>query len=178
MVEARFALEATFAAEGGAAFTDHEGDHGGPTRWGITEALARAHGYDRPIAYMTKAEAVRIATDEFWSPLRLSEVDSNYIAAEIFDTAFHAGPGAATEIWQEAVSFLGEPLIVDGYVGPKTLAATNDLLPRYEKHLYAALNLFQGIRYVEILGDDDEQRRLWARGWMLRLSRFPEMVAT
>jgi lysozyme family protein len=26
-------------------FSDHPADRGGPTRWGVSEAVARAHGY-------------------------------------------------------------------------------------------------------------------------------------
>ena len=36
-------IDDLIAREGG--FVDHPADKGGPTRWGITQAVARRHGY-------------------------------------------------------------------------------------------------------------------------------------
>ena len=36
-------IDVLIAREGG--FVDHPADKGGPTRWGITQAVARRHGY-------------------------------------------------------------------------------------------------------------------------------------
>ena len=43
-------------------------------------------------------------------------------------------------------------------------------------HLYHALNLFQGMRYVQLYELDPQRRRSFIKGWMLRLSRFSEML--
>ena len=39
-------IEDLIEREGGEKFTDHPSDRGGPTRWGVTEAVARAFGYE------------------------------------------------------------------------------------------------------------------------------------
>ena len=44
--------------EGG--FSDHPADRGGATRWGITEAVARAHGWTGPMREFPRAEAEAI----------------------------------------------------------------------------------------------------------------------
>ncbi|HGV4401999.1 TPA: glycosyl hydrolase 108 family protein, partial [Klebsiella pneumoniae] len=36
-------IEGILGKEGG--YVDHPSDKGGPTRWGITQTIARAHGY-------------------------------------------------------------------------------------------------------------------------------------
>ena len=43
-------IDELIAREGG--YTNHPADRGGPTRYGITEAVARAHGYDGPMALL------------------------------------------------------------------------------------------------------------------------------
>lgn len=177
MTNFAFALEHTLDAEGGDRFTDHPADRGGKTRWGITEGLARNRGYEGDMRELPRAFAVRVYERVFWTPLRLDEVNSRYIAAELFDTAVNMGPVIATRTAQEVLVWFGIPVHVDGRMGPATLGAINHLLPAKEKHLYAALNLRQGMRYVRILEADRGQGVFFA-GWMRRLSRFPEMVAS
>jgi lysozyme family protein len=41
-------INALIEREGG--YVNHPADRGGPTRYGITEAVARAHGYGGPLA--------------------------------------------------------------------------------------------------------------------------------
>ena len=171
-----FAIKHTLDAEGGARFANHSADRGGRTRWGISEGLARAHGYEGDMRELPRAFAVRVAELEFWGPLRLDEIDSKYIAAEIFDTAFNGGPVIAVRLLQDVLGWFGVPVRVDGRMGPNTIGAVNSLLPAKEKHLYAALNLRQGMRYVRIIEADRSQAVFFAGG-MKRLSRFPEMVA-
>lgn len=175
-----FALVATFDAEGGAAFSDHRLDPGGATRWGISEKLARAHSYGGAMSELDRATAERIARAEFWIPLALDSIQSRFVAAEIFDTAFHSGARAATMIAQRAVNLLyadsTEPILtVDGIMGPNTVGALNSLLPKYERHLYAALQGFQFVRFLELARTRPASSRVFIRGWMARLSRFPEM---
>lgn len=36
---------------------DHPADRGGPTRWGLTEAVARRNGYDGPMRALPRSVA-------------------------------------------------------------------------------------------------------------------------
>lgn len=168
-----FAAHHTLSVEGG--YSDHNDDRGGKTMRGITERLARAHGYKGEMRNLSAAKAKQILKAEFWTPLRLDEIDSRYIAAEIFDTAVNSGPTQAVRIAQEALRWFRVPCRVDGRMGPATIGAINSLLPSKEKHLYAALNLRQGMRYVAII-EADASQSVFFSGWMRRLARFPEMV--
>ena len=49
-------IEALLDREGG--YVDHPADKGGPTCFGITEAVARAHGYAGPMRQLPRADAV------------------------------------------------------------------------------------------------------------------------
>lgn len=177
-----FAIEETLQLEGGDRFTAHPADRGGPTRWGITEHLAHKHGYEGDMRELPRAFAVRVAELEFWVPLRLDEVNSKYVAAEIFDTAFHSGPTVAVQIAQRAANMMYAdasdiPLLkIDGKLGPQTLGAINSLLPRYEAHLYCALNGYQFVYFIEVLKHRPANARPFVKGWMRRLARFPEML--
>src|SRR3546814_12924741 len=50
-----FLVEDVIAREGG--YTAHPADKGGPTRWGITQAVARAHGYCGDMRQFPRDEA-------------------------------------------------------------------------------------------------------------------------
>ncbi len=48
------------------SYVNHPADRGGPTKWGITEKTARAHGYKRDMRDMSREEAYRILEQDYW----------------------------------------------------------------------------------------------------------------
>lgn len=50
--------------EGG--YVDHPADHGGPTRWGITEAVARRQGYVGDMRHLPRSDAAAIYRNLYW----------------------------------------------------------------------------------------------------------------
>lgn len=160
-----YAVRRTLGAEG--LWSDHQQDLGGPTKYGITENEARSHGI--AVRDLTRDQAIDIYHADYWVPLRLDELASRFVAAEMFDTAVNMGKSAAGQIAQQACGLLGASVAVDGHVGEQTVAAINKLTERYEPHLIAALNGFQFIRYVQIHRSNPERHKAFIKGWMLRL---------
>ena len=58
--------------EGG--YVNHPADRGGPTRFGITEAVARAHGYAGTMAALPREEAVAIYRRLYWLRPRFNAI--------------------------------------------------------------------------------------------------------
>src|SRR5215207_7050502 len=120
--------------EGG--YVNHAADKGGPTRFGITEAVARAHGYAGAMAELPRDEAASIYKRLYWLRPRFGEVAlrSPRLAAELFDTGANMGPAVATTFLQRALTALNRngkdypDLVPDGRVGPATLAALDAFL--------------------------------------------------
>ena len=85
-------VDALIDREGG--FVDNPADKGGPTCFGITEAVARAHGYAGPMRQLPRSVAVAIYLRLYWQRPRLDEVAkrSDRLAAELFDTGVNMGP--------------------------------------------------------------------------------------
>jgi lysozyme family protein len=79
-------VEAVIEREG--AYVNHPADRGGPTCWGITEAVARAHGYGGAMRSFPRAEAAAIYKRLYWLRPRFDAIGkrSRRIAAELFDT--------------------------------------------------------------------------------------------
>ena len=50
-------IDAVIDCEGG--YANHPADRGGPTKYGITEAVARAHGYSGAMRNLPRDEARR-----------------------------------------------------------------------------------------------------------------------
>ena len=51
-------IEGILGKEGG--YVDHPSDKGGPTRWGITQTTARAHGYTGDMRNLPRETAKQI----------------------------------------------------------------------------------------------------------------------
>ena len=77
--------------EGG--YARRPADRGGATRFGITEAIARAHGFGGALAELPRDEAAAIYRRLYWLRPRFDQVASRpRIAAELFDTGVTWGP--------------------------------------------------------------------------------------
>ena len=70
---------------------------GGATRFGVTEAVARAHGYRGAMRYLPRDEALSIYRRIYWLRPRFDAVAERAprIAAELFDTGVNMGPAVA-----------------------------------------------------------------------------------
>ena len=125
------AFDRLLGHEGG--FVDHPKDPGGATRYGITQRIARKHGYTGDMRDFPVEEAKRIARAEYWDEVRADEVP-DAVRFDLFDGAYHSGPPQAIKWLQRAAGAAD-----DGIIGPKTLAAARAMDPhrlaeRYNGH--------------------------------------------
>jgi lysozyme family protein len=145
-------LAALLRREGG--FVDHPDDRGGPTNFGITQNVARAAGWSGPMRDLPRAIAIGIYRERYWQAPRLDALAAIApgVAAEVFDTGVNMGVGTAIGFLQRSLNVLnaGAAVLVDGRIGPSTLAAVCALLTRRgargEAVLLRALNALQGAR--------------------------------
>lgn len=163
------------AREGG--YVHHPADRGGATNWGITEAVARAHGYGGPMALLPREDAAAIYRRLYWHRPRYDQVArrSARLASELFDTGANMGPGVATTFLQRALTALNRngkdfaDITPDGRVGPKTLAALDAFLKvrgaSGETILLRALEALQGERYLR-LAEKRPANEAFLYGWL------------
>lgn len=169
------AFEQLVNIEGG--YVDDPADRGGKTKYGITEAVARAHGYTGAMRDMPLEVAAAIYRARYWDSLQLDAVEDwcQPLAWELFDTGVNTGVGVAGTFLQRALNALNREqkdypdVTVDGLVGPMTLQALRRFLakrgPEGEDVLLAALNALQGARYIAIAEADRSQER-FVYGWL------------
>jgi len=159
-------------------YAKHPADKGGPTRYGITEAVARAHGYAGAMAKLPREEAAAIYRRLYWLRPRFDEVAERCprIAAELFDTGANMGPAVASTFLQRALTALNRnasdypDLVPDGRIGPATLAALAAFLEvrgtdRGEAVLLRAIEALQGERYLR-LAEKRPANEAFLYGWL------------
>lgn len=167
-------IDALITREGG--FVDHPADRGGATNFGITEAVARAHGYAGPMAVLPRDEAAAIYRRLYWLRPAFDQVARRAprVAAELFDTGANMGPAVATTFLQRALTALNRngsdypDLEPDGRIGAATLAALDSFLavrPAGETVLLRALEALQGERYLR-LAEKRPANEAFLYGWL------------
>jgi lysozyme family protein len=162
--------------EGG--FVNHPDDKGGPTCFGITEAVARAHGYAGAMRSLPRHEAAAIYRRLYWLRPRFDQVAkrSERIAAELFDTGVNMSPAVATTFLRRALTALNRnakdyaDLTSDGRVGPLTLHALDAYLATRGKKagetvLMRTLEALQGERYLR-LAERRPANEAFLYGWL------------
>ena len=162
--------------EGG--FVNHPADRGGATRFGITEAVARAHGYAGAMSLLPRDEAAAIYRRLYWLRPQFDEVAKRApkVAAELFDTGANMGPAVAVTYLQRALTALNRngkdypDLVPDGRAGPRTLAALDGFLEARgrrggETVLLRALEALQGERYLR-LAERRPANEAFLYGWL------------
>jgi lysozyme family protein len=162
--------------EGG--YANHPADKGGPTCFGITEAVARAHGYSGSMRQLPRDEAAAIYRRLYWLRPRFDEVARRAprIAAELFDTGDNMGPAVAATFLQRVLTALNRDgsdypdLVPDGRIGAQTLGALDAFLrlrggSSGETVLLRALEALQGERYLR-LAERRPANEAFLYGWL------------
>lgn len=109
-------------------FVDNPADPGGATRYGITERVARRHGYGGEMKDLPLPLAKSIARTEYWDPVHGDELPGA-LAFQVFDACYHSGAPAAIRWLQGALGILH----ADGIFGPATAAKLEQCLPALDK---------------------------------------------
>lgn len=118
-----------FTVEGG--FSDHPDDPGGKTNHGVTEAVARDHGYQGDMRALPKSLAQQIYVQDYVTRPGFDRVIalSPALGAKLVDAGVNVGPQRASRWLQEALNQLSRggadyaAIPVDGQVGARTVAA-------------------------------------------------------
>ncbi len=163
-----FESAAQYTLEEEGLFSDDPDDHGGKTKYGISQRSFP----DLDIENLTKDAAKGIYRERFWDGPGFSRIPDDDLAVKTFDTGVNMGPRAAGKLLQRAlndVSPAEEPLATDGQIGAKSLARMTrvpeqELLDAYVKRIKK--------RYGDIVEHKPSQAK-FLRGWIKRAERLP-----
>lgn len=168
-------VDEVIGREGG--YSSHPADTGGATRWGVTENVARAHGYRGDMRAFPRDEAVRIYRRIYWLRPGFDQVAEHApkIAAELFDTGVNMGPPVAAGFLQRALNALNRgqadypDIPVDRRIGPATIGALKGFIARRgsggETVLLKAIEALQGERYLS-LAEQRPANEAFLYGWL------------
>lgn len=159
-------------------FSDNPADKGGATRWGITEAVARASGYGGDMRHLPRDFAVAVYTDDYINKPGFRKVleVSPTIGEEMIDTGVNMGVSLPGPWLQRILNALNQQarafpdLVVDGEIGPATISALRAVLKQRgyqgEVVIARALNCQQGARYLDLTEKRVANEEFFF-GWML-----------
>jgi lysozyme family protein len=158
-------------------YVNHPADRGGPTCWGITEAVARAEGYAGAMRALPRDTAAAIYRRIYWLRPGFDRIAlrAPAIAGELFDTGVNMGTGTAAGFLQRALNALNRAardypdIAVDRAIGPRTLAALDGFLKARGKGgetvLLRAMEALQGERYIA-LAERRPSQEAFLYGWL------------
>ena len=151
-------FEDLILVEGG--YTDHPLDLGGKTKFGITEEVARAHGYTGSMRDLSLEFAKRIYYESYFVKYGFQHIQNTKIAGELFEFTVNTGRGkTAVKFLQRAYNALNKnyQLKEDGILGHHTASSVNKY--KFYKSIYKVLNIFQGMYYISLAENDSELKR-------------------
>ena len=128
-----FVIASTVDIEG--VFVNHPADPGGATNHGITERVARSHGYKGDMQDMPREYAEWVYATDYIDRPGFDKVlmASPAVGHKTVDAGVNAGPGRSAKWLQESLNHLNQygqnypMLTVDGRIGAQTIAAFNAL---------------------------------------------------
>lgn len=168
-------IDAIIEREGG--YVNDPNDRGGATRYGITEIVARAAGYEGDMRHLPRELAHAIYRQRYVIDPGFDRVAalSPAVADELADTGVNMGTARASRFLQQSLNALNREardypdMLVDGIIGKSTLAAFKAYLdkrgPEGERVLLKALNTLQGAKYIEI-AEHDRRQENFLYGWL------------
>ena len=158
-------------------FVDHPADTGGPTRWGITQAVARRHGYTGEMHTLPRHMAAAMYKRVYWHAAAFDQLErlAPKLAAEMFDTGVNMGTGTAIGFLQRALNARNRngrdypDIAIDRKIGPETLRAVQAFFRcrgnSAEPVLTKAINALLGAHYVH-LAESRPAQEAFLCGWL------------
>lgn len=168
-------IDALITREGG--FVANAADRDGPTRFGISQAVARAHGYAGDMARLPRDTAAAIYRADYWVRPRLDALATlaPRVAGELFDTGVNMGTGTAAGLLRRALNALNRgghdyaDVAPGGAIDDAVLGAMKAYLgvrgAGGEAVLVKALDALQGARYVA-LAETRPANEAFLYGWL------------
>lgn len=162
--------------EGG--YVNDPTDRGGETKFGITKATAREHGYKGAMKDLPLEVARSIYLSTYWVGPRFNKIEAinPKVAEELLDTGVNCGVNFAKPLLQKALNLLNlqgtlfPDLATDGIYGDKTISALKIYLNKRGKDgelvLLRVLNTMQGNRYITLAEKSMSQEK-YMFGWFL-----------
>lgn len=149
-------LEVLLRHEGG--FVDHPDDPGGATNHGITERVARQHGYTGRMQDLPLSVASAIYRKQYWAMVKADSLP-DALRFHVFDAAVNSGHVQAIKWLQRAAG-----VAQDGIIGPKTISASANVSPAK----YTAIRL----RFMT----DLKNWSSFGKGWARRIADNLELI--
>jgi len=174
---------AIVAREGG--FVNDPDDPGGATNYGVTIGTMRRLGIDldgdgdvdiADVRKMTAARAAELYMRDFYARPRINLLPET-LQPSVFDMYVNAG-GNAVKILQRLLGEFGEPVAVDGALGPNTAAAVKRAMDKASEHFVDAYGIARRNYYYSLADGRPTLRKFACRrdggkgGWITRAEEF------
>ena len=150
------ALAVLLRHEGG--FVDHPSDPGGATNHGITERVARQHGYKGDMRDLPLSVATAIYRKQYWGMIKADQLP-DALRFHVFDAAVNSGNVQAIKWLQQCAG-----VKVDGIIGPVTIKAAAGVSPA--KYSAVRLRFMTGLKTWPTFG----------KGWARRIADNLELI--
>lgn len=169
-------IQGIIAKEGN--YSNDPKDRGGATKWGITEATARAFGYTDDMRVMAREHAIAIYRARYWQQPGFDRVETidPAIAIKLLDWGITSGPTVGVKALQRALNSLNREaaaypdVAVDGVAGAVTMAALRSFVAGRGREgrlvLLGMLAAQQSVFYMAIAETRPANER-FEYGWQL-----------
>lgn len=158
MSKFELSIDTVMRNEGG--YSNHPADPGGETKYGISK-----RSYPNvDIANLTLDGAKAIIKENYW---RFDGIDSQAVATKLLDMAVNLGLRSAVRILQTCLMELGKGVVVDGIIGPATIATCNG---SDTSQVLIELRTHQQAYYVQLVAQKPSLFP-FLKGWLRRANQ-------
>ena len=144
--------------EGG--YIKHPNDLGGETKFGISKRLYP----DLDIKNLTEYNAKYIYYKDYWLANKCETLHS-LVAIKFFDFVVNMGGNQATKLLQRAIRACGIDIIEDGFLGGKTIEASNKY--KFQEAIVSALKS-EAAGFYRLLAFKNPNMMVFLKGWLNR----------
>lgn len=187
-----FNIAHKFTAKWEGGESDHPDDGGGLTKYGVSlkflgglsgtqsnrdvlERMGIRLPITRQVIYdLTRDQAASLFRWQFWDKLRLGLIPLRP-AVVLYDAAVNSGPAQSVKLAQRGYNrcvAYGQPLVVDGIMGPATRAAMQ--LADTDKCLSAMLDARE--KFFQTIVANNPSQQVFLRGWINRVDDLRRYV--